>query len=42
MSDACSRHLGRVPESSKTQIQNDIRRCRRTLLDPWKLIGKQI
>lgn len=26
----------------KTQIQNDIRRCRRTLLDLWKLIGKEI
>lgn len=25
----------------KTQIQNDIRRCRRTLLDLWKLIGKE-
>lgn len=25
----------------KTQIQNDIRRCRRTLLDLWKLIGRQ-
>lgn len=26
----------------KTQIQNDIRRCRRTLLDLWKLIGKEL
>ena len=26
----------------KTQIQNDIRRCRRTLLDLWKLMGKEI
>lgn len=26
----------------KTQIQNDIRRCRRTLLDLWKLIGEEI
>lgn len=25
----------------KTQIQNDIRRCRRTLLDLWKLIGEE-
>lgn len=25
----------------KTQIQDDIRRCRRTLLDLWKLIGRQ-
>ena len=25
----------------KTQIQNDICRCRRTLLDLWKLIGRQ-
>lgn len=25
----------------KTQIQSDIRRCRRTLLDLWKLIGRQ-
>lgn len=26
----------------KTQIQNDICRCRRTLLDLWKLIGKEL
>ena len=26
----------------KTQIQNDIRRCRRTLLDLWKLIEEEI
>ena len=26
----------------KTQIQNETRRCRRTLLDLWKLIGKEI
>lgn len=26
----------------KTQIQNDIRRCRRTLLDLWRLIGKEL
>lgn len=25
----------------KTQIQGDIRRCRRALLDLWKLIGRQ-
>lgn len=24
------------------QDENDIRRCRRTLLDLWKLIGKEI
>ncbi len=27
---------------AKTQIQNDIRRCRRTLLDLHKLIGEEI
>ena len=32
---------GKAENLAKTQIENDIRRCRRKLLDLWKLFGKQ-
>lgn len=34
-------YCGLEDGQGKTQIQNDIRRSRRTLLDLWKLIGRQ-
>lgn len=46
-SESCLRTYGSLgygleDGQGKTRIQNDIRRCRRTLLDLWKLIGKEI
>ena len=41
-SESCLHTYGLEDGQGKTQIQNDIRRCRRTLLDLWKLIGKEI
>ena len=46
-SESCLRTYGSLSYGledgqGKTQIQSDIRRCRRTLLDLWKLIGKEL